>query len=83
MKVGDRIRLQSYMFGTATEQNDYTIEKFRHCLGIFLSASHRTAGIFTPLCSLYERGPESKTRYIPNFGEYDTNQVQAWMDITK
>ena len=82
MKVGDRIRIQSYIFSTPTDRKDYTVEKFRHCLGVFLSDNDRTAQIFTPLCSLYERGPESKDLYISNYGAYYTNQVQAWMDIT-
>ena len=77
MKAGDRIRVFRIYGDTA----DYTVEEFRHCLGIFVSEAHRKAGMFTPLCDLYEPGPESKQDYIPNFGEYFTNEVQAWMDI--
>ena len=82
MKTGDKIRLQMYGFsGYKLDQRDFVVEEFRHCLGIFLSEDHRRAGRFTPLCELYENGPESEKDYIPNFGEYWTNQVQAWMDI--
>lgn len=81
MKAGDRIRLQFYIFGHPLEQVDYAVEEFRFCLGIFKSDDHRRACVFTPLCELYEDGPDSKDDYISNFGEYRTNQVQAWMDI--
>ena len=81
MKAGDRIRIQFYMYGSASSQKDYTVEEFRHCLGVFLSAEDRTAGKFTPLCDMYEPGPESKEKYIPNYGTYYTNQVQSWMDL--
>ena len=84
MKAGDRIRVQLYMMGSIpSEQKDFTVEEFRYCLGVFLSDQHRQAGKFTPLCDLYERGPESKDSYISNFGEYITNEVPAWMDIPK
>ena len=72
MKAGDRIRVQHYMFGTRYELKDYTIEEFRFCLGFFESEDHRKAGKFTPLCEMYERGPESEDAYISNFGEYYT-----------
>lgn len=60
---------------------DYTVEEFRHCLGIFQTEQAREAGDFTPLCELYEAGPDSEQKYISNYGEYTTNKVQAWMDI--
>lgn len=83
MEVGDKIRVFLYcnyrrMPG---KTKDYVIEKFRDCLGIFESGAHRQAGRFTPLCELYEPGPESEKKYISNYGEYYTNMVQAWMDI--
>ena len=81
MKAGDRIRCTRRIFGTAVENMDFTIEEFRHCLGIFESDNHRKAGKFTPLCALYEKGADSEERYIPNFGSYYTNMVQAWMDL--
>ena len=82
MKPGDRIRVQLYSsFGHETEQKDLEVEVFRHCLGVFLSENDRTASNFTPLCKLYEPGPDSEEQYIPNYGMYYTNQVQAWMDI--
>jgi hypothetical protein len=81
MKVGDRIRIQRYTMGKPSYQTDHTVEEFRYCLGVFLSDSDRTAGNFTPLCNLYEPGPESELKYIPNYGNYYTNLVQGWMDI--
>jgi len=81
MKEGDRIRLQKYICGTPSYTEDYTIVEFRYCLGIFQSPQHEQASDFTPLCELYESGPESKSDYISNFGEYYTNPVQSWMDI--
>ena len=82
MKVGDRIRVQLYtILGHPTQKKDYTVENFRDCLGVFLSVDDRTAERFTPLCELYEPGPESEQKYIPNYGEYHTNMVQSWMDL--
>ena len=77
MKTGDRIRV----FMRYGDTEDFTVEKFRYCLGIFQSKQHRLAGEFTPLCDLFEKGAESKPEYIPNFGEYYSNKVQAWMDL--
>ena len=82
MKAGDKIRLTQYIMGLyANGTEDYIVEEFRHCLGIFESSEHREAGKFTPLCELYERGPESEDKYISNFGEYVTNKVPAFMNI--
>jgi len=83
MKAGDKIRVQKYIMGHRSHTDDYTVEEFRFCLGIFLSDDHRKAGKFTPLCELYENGPDSKSDYISHYGGYYTNQVQAWMDIPK
>lgn len=83
MKAGDKIRIQKYILGTPTHLADYEVEEFRHCLGIFESHAHRKAGNFTPLCDLYESGPESNVDYISNYGEYITNQVPSFMNITK
>lgn len=83
MKPGDRIRVQKYIMGHKTHTEDFTVEEFRYCLGIFQSEDHRKAGNFTPLCDLYERGPDSENGYISNYGEYYTNPVQGWMDIPK
>lgn len=79
MKAGDRIRVFSAWGGT----RDFTVKEFRYCLGVFASTQHREAGVFTPLCELYERGPDSEDGHIPNFGKYYTNPVQAWMDIPR
>ena len=79
MKAGDRIRVR----GTWGDTHDYTVEEFRYCLGVFASDQHRMANNFTPLCELYERGADSKTEYISNYGEFYTNPVQAWMDLAK
>jgi hypothetical protein len=81
MKAGDRIRVQKYCMGHPSHLDDYTVEEFRHCLGVFLSEARRTAEEFTPLCELYEPGPDSVQGYIANYGEYHTNMVQGWMDI--
>jgi len=83
MQVGDRIRIQTHFMGNPAHIQDYTIEKFRHCLGIFMTENHRTAGHFVPLCKLYEPGPESEFKHIPNYGDYYTNAVQVWADIPK
>jgi hypothetical protein len=81
MKAGNKIRVQRYIWGHPCSQEDFIVEEFRYCLGIFETEQHRTAGRFTPLCDMFERGPESENSYISNFGEYTTNQVQAWMDL--
>lgn len=81
MKAGDKIRVQFYMRGKPSHLEDFVVEEFRHCLGAFISYEDRIAGRLTPLCELYEPGPESEKKYIPNYGEYHTNMVQSWMDI--
>ena len=81
MKVGSKIRVQYHKGEHPIDIKDYTIEEFRYCLGFFESEQDRKANRFTPLCELYERGPDSKSNYIPNYGEYYTNPVQGWMDI--
>ena len=81
VKAGDKIRVTRRMFGCAVVNEDFIVEEFRHCLGVFESENHRTAGRFTPLCDLYETGSESEQKYISNFGEYYTNMVQMWMDL--
>lgn len=82
MKSGDTIRVFTWRMGNHVGQpEDFIVEEFRYCLGIFMSDEDRQACKFTPLCDLYEKGPELKRRYIANYGEYYTNQVQAWMDI--
>jgi hypothetical protein len=85
MKAGDRIRLHvPVMAGWGFKKlEDFTVEEFRFCLGIFKSEEHRLAGRFTPLCELYEPGPESESKYIENFGEYRTNMVQEFMNLPK
>lgn len=83
MKAGDRIRIDLGWDGMYQDLHDFTVEEFRFALGIFKSDEHRQAGRFTPLCKLYECGPDSEQKYISNFGEYTTNQVQAWMDLPR
>lgn len=83
MKAGDRIRVDVGWKGMYSHWEDYTVEEFRFCLGVFLSEDARRAGDFTPLCDIYCDGPESNDDYIPNFGSYRTNQVPAWCDIPK
>jgi len=81
IKEGDKIRVFTYTMGHVTGTKDLTVENFRHCLGIFVSPQDKEASWFTPLCDLYEPGPDSEIKYIPNYGEYQTNMVQAWMDL--
>ena len=83
MKAGDRIRVDLGWCGMYSDLQDFTVEGFRHCLGIFESGEARLAGKFTPLCDMYYNGPESESKYISNFGEYKTNQVPMWMNIPK
>lgn len=83
MKAGDRIRVFEYCMGHIVGTRDYTVEEFRYCLGIFQSEAHRKANRFTPLCDLYEPGPDNEQGYIPNFGEYNTQEVQGWMDLPR
>ncbi len=83
MKAGDRIKLMHYMYGLVVGVEDFTVEEFRYCLGVFESDEHRKAGRFKPLCDLYYDGPDSEDDYISNFGEYRTNQVPSWMNIPK
>lgn len=81
MKAGDKIRVAYYYLGGMTHNEDYVIEEHMFCLGFFRSEDAKKANHFTPLCELYERGPESEDGYIPNYGEYYTNPVQSWMDL--
>lgn len=81
MKEGDKIRVFTYTMGHRDGTKDFIVERFRHCLGIFACGDDRIAGNFTPLCTLYEPGPESEKVYLSNYGEYYTNMVQGWMDL--
>ena len=82
MKVGNRISIDWCTFGSRWDDvEEYTVEEFRHTLGIFTSDERRESGEFTPLCELYTKGPESEKKYIPNHGEYTTNLVQGWSDL--
>lgn len=81
MKAGDKIRVSHYIMGRVVGYEDYIVEEFRYCLGFFQSEDHRRAGNFTPLCELYERGPDSEDDYISNYGPYVTNLVQGWSDL--
>ena len=79
MKAGDKIKIQN-TYGTWEE---YVVEEFRYCLGVFMGEDYREAGCFAALCDLYTDGPDSEVQYISNFGAYGTNQVPAWADIPK
>ncbi|MBL4795910.1 MAG: hypothetical protein JKY50_00695 [Oleispira sp.] len=83
MKAGDRIRMTHYTMGYADGVVDFTVEEFRFCLGIFESDEHRQSGQFTPLCDLYEPGPDSEDQYISNFGPYMTNKVPSFMNLPR
>ena len=80
MKVGSKI-LFDVGNGMYEDKQVFVVEEFRYCLGIFLSEDHRVAQKFTPLCEMYESGPDSELKYLDSFGEYMTNQVQAWGDL--
>ena len=81
MKVGNKIRVFETMMGHVTGHNDFIVEEFRYCLGIFESEQHRLASRFTPLCDLFEPAPDSERKYMSNFGDYNTKYVQYWMDL--
>lgn len=83
MKIGDKIRLPLYCNGFLIGYADFTVEEFRYCLGIFKSSDARLAGHFTPLCDLYEPSLNSDEKYISNYGEYHTNMVPSWIDISE
>ena len=83
MKAGDRIRLTTYMMGHVTGTEDFTVEEFRFCLGIFGEGCSRENGRFTPLCELYEDGPESEDGYTSNVGPYRSNQVPSFMNLPR
>jgi hypothetical protein len=83
MKAGDKIRLARYFWGQAAGTEDFKVEEFRFCLGIFKSAEHKKMDRFTPLCELYESGPESENCYMPNEGDYVTNMVPSFMNLPK
>lgn len=78
LKVGDHIRIKN-RYGV----EDFIIEEFRQCLGIFWSQHHRIAGTFTPICELWEPGPDSKPMYESNHGEYWSNEVPLWMNLPR
>lgn len=81
MKAGNKIRVFETMMGHIIGTQDFIVEEFRYCLGIFESEQHRVAQRFTPLCDMYEPSAYSKQGYIGNFGEYQTDYVQYWMDL--
>lgn len=83
IREGDRIRVDCGCHWMGPDLQDFTVESFRGALGIFQSENDRTASRFTPLCKLYEAGPDSEVKYIPNYGEYTTNLVPAFMQIPK
>ena len=81
MQAGNRIKVPYFICGHIAGWEEFTVEEFRHCLGFFESEAHRQANNFTPLCDLYERGPDSENDYISNYGEYYTKPVQTWIDL--
>lgn len=83
MKAGNRIKVDVGWYGMYDDWQEFTVEEFRYCLGIFKDEDCRKAGKFTPLCEIYIPGPESSSEYISNFGEYTSNLVQGWADIPK
>ena len=81
MKAGCKIRVTTYVMGYECGFEDFVVEEFRYCLGMFKTDQHREAGNFTPLCELYERGPDSQNKYLSNYGEYVSDMVQGWSDL--
>lgn len=75
---GDRIRIE----GNWGMTYDCTVERFRDCLGVFLTPDHRKAGHFAPLCNMYGHGSGSSDGYIANYGEYIKDPVALWMQLT-
>lgn len=76
---GDWVRVEM-SYG---EMRDVKVERFRDCLGVFLSPQHRVTASFTPLCEMYGRGTGSEDAYMSNFGEYIKNPVPQWMQINR
>ena len=74
---GDRIRLD----GCYGHKYDCTVERFRDCLGVFLTDQHREMGDFLPLCEMYGYGAGSENSYMANHGEYVKNPVPLWMQL--
>ena len=70
IKAGDRIRVRFVPYPNCEEFEEYTVEEFRGCLGIFETGSCRKAQEFSPLCSLYRKSRDAVQGYIPNYGEY-------------
>lgn len=83
VKEGDTIALKYYYFGEYSHEDLFIVEYFRFALGVFLSDDARTAGNFTPLCELYQKGEDSKQDYISNYGEYITNKIPAWRIVSQ
>ena len=83
MKAGNKIRVFETMMGHVIGTNDFIVEEFRYCLGIFESEQHREIQRFTPLCEMYEPAADSKKMYMSDMGEYQSKYVQYWMDLPK
>lgn len=82
MKAGDKIKLPDYCMGHREKTwTEFEVVEFRHTLGIFGTPQDKEAGRLTPLCDLYESGPDSEQSYISNYGEYYTNLVPAFIQI--
>lgn len=80
IKAGDKIKLPDYICGWRQNTwSTFEVVEFRNCLGIFHSNEAREALEFTPLCELYEPGPDSEEKYISNYGNYISNLVPAFI----
>lgn len=75
--VGDKIRIDG-AYGRIYVRR---VEKFRDCLGVFLSESCRRSGDFSPLCNMYGHGAGSSAAYEPNHGEYVKDPVALWAQV--
>ena len=62
-----------------SDYDEYEVILFRGCLGIFETEQHKEMGRITPICNLYEAGPDSENKYMSNIGPYQTNLVPAFI----
>lgn len=74
---GDKIRIE----GNWGRYYIRRVERFRDCLGVFLTESARRAGDFTPLCNMYGHGAGSSNGYESNFGAYVKDPVSLWSQV--
>ncbi len=82
VRVGDTIRLRIAQ-GHYEEIVEAVVELHRCCPGVFFFEYERRVGGFHPLCEFYERGPNSRDEYEPNYGEYVSDLVPGWVIVRR